>query len=286
VKDVQEIRLDTGRGTLGALRAGRPGAPRLLALHGWLDNAASYLPLLPYLAEFDVVALDLPGHAGSDHRAPAYDYMLVDWIHDVLDALDALEWPRASLLGHSMGGAIATMVAVAAPERIERLALVEALGPLSGEADEAGIRLRKAVAARRALKPGRPARLIADLEQAVDARLAVSQMSREAARLIVERNLRSVDGGFVWRSDPRLTLPSHLRVEEPSILAWLRALEVPTFVLCAEPAPPYFTPERRDARVAQVRDCELAVLAGGHHLHMEQPGAVAALLRPFLLSGA
>ena len=280
----QEIRLDTGRGTLGALRAGTPGAPKLLCLHGWLDNAASYLPLLPWLSDFDVVALDLPGHAGSDHRAPGYDYMLVDWIHDVLDALDALDWSRVKLLGHSMGGAIATMVAVAAPERIERLALIEALGPLNGDPAEAGTRLRKAVAARRALKPGRPARLIPDIEQAVDARLAVSQMSREAARLIVERNLRAVDGGWAWRSDPRLTLPSHLRVEEASILAWLRALEVPTFVLCAEPFPPYFTPEIRDHRVAQVRDCEMRVLEGGHHLHMEQPEAVAALLRPFLLA--
>ena len=280
---VQEIRLDTGRGTLGALRAGRPGAPKLLALHGWLDNAASFLPLLPHLSEFDVVALDLPGHAGSDHRAPGYDYMLVDWIHDVLDALDALDWSRVKLLGHSMGGAIATMVAVAAPERIERLALIEALGPLNGDPAEAGTRLRKAVAARRALKPGRPAKLISDVEQAVDARLAVSQMTREAARLIVARNLRAVDGGWAWRSDPRLTLPSHLRVEEASIRAWLGALEVPTFVLCADPAPPYFTPELRAARVAKVREVQLEVLAGGHHLHMEQPAAVAALLRPFLL---
>jgi pimeloyl-ACP methyl ester carboxylesterase len=284
MSQVQEIRLDTGRGTLGALRGGTPGAPKLLALHGWLDNAASFLPLLPHLHDFEVVALDLPGHAGSDHRAPGYDYMLVDWIHDVLDALDALEWTRTTLLGHSMGGAIATMVAVAAPERIERLALVEALGPLNGDPEEAGTRLRKAVAARRALKPGRPPKLISDIEQAVDARLAVSQMSREAARLIVARNLRAVDGGWAWRSDPRLTLPSHLRVEEASIRAWLRALEVPTFVLCADPAPPYFGPELRDARVAQVRDVRFAELTGGHHLHMEQPEAVAAILLPFLRS--
>jgi pimeloyl-ACP methyl ester carboxylesterase len=282
--NAQEIRIDTGRGTLGGLRAGRAGAPRLLALHGWLDNAASFLPLLPYLDDFEVVALDLPGHAGSDHRAPGYDYMLVDWIHDVLDALDALEWPRARLLGHSMGGAIATLVAVAAPERIARLALIEALGPLAGDSAEAGKRLRSAVAARRALKPGRPPKLIADVEQAVDARLAVSQMTREAARLIVARNLRAVDGGWAWRSDPRLTLPSHLRVDEASIRAWLRALEVPTFVLCAEPSPPYFGPELRDARVAEVPQAQLALLDGGHHLHMEQPQAVAALLRPFLLS--
>ena len=279
---VREIRIDTGRGTVSALRAGREGAPKLLALHGWLDNAASFLPLLPHLRDFDVVALDFPGHGGSEHRAPGYDYVLVDWIHDVLDVLDALDWAHARLLGHSMGGAIATLVAVAAPERFERLALIEALGPLAGEAGEAGKRLRHAVAARRALKPGRPAKLIADVEQAVDARLAVSQMSREAARLIVERNLRAVDGGFVWRSDPRLTLPSHLRVEEASIRSWLRALEVPTFVLCADPSPPYFGPELRDARVAEVPEAKLALLAGGHHLHMEQPEAVAALLLPFL----
>jgi pimeloyl-ACP methyl ester carboxylesterase len=282
MKGAQEIRLDTGRGTLGGLRAGTPGAPKLLCLHGWLDNAASFLPLLPYLSDFEVVALDLPGHAGSDHRAPGYDYMLVDWIHDVLDALDALEWPRAKLLGHSMGGAISTMVAVAAPERIERLALLEALGPLNGDPEEAGTRLRQAVKARRALRPGRPAKLISDIEQAVDARLAVSQMSREAARLIVSRNLRAVDGGWAWRSDPRLTLPSHLRVEEASIRAWLRALDVPTFVLCADPAPPYFRAELRDERLAQVRDVRFAELAGGHHLHMEQPEEVAGILLPFL----
>ena len=84
-----------------------------------------------------------------------------------LDALDALEWQRTLLLGHSMGGAIATLVAVAAPERIARLALIEALGPLAGESAEAGKRLRSAVAARRALRPGRPPKLIADIEQAV-----------------------------------------------------------------------------------------------------------------------
>ncbi|MEO8159900.1 MAG: alpha/beta hydrolase [Arenimonas sp.] len=281
----EEIRLDTGRGTLAALRAGRPGAPRLLALHGWLDNAASFVPLLPFLSGFELVALDLPGHGGSQHRAPGYDYMLVDWIHDVLDALDALGWERARLLGHSMGGAIATMVAVSAPERIERLALIEALGPLAGEAADAGTRLRQAVRARRALDAGRPPKLIAQLEQAVDARLAVSNMSREAARLIVTRNLREVAGGYAWRSDPRLTLPSHLRVEEGFIRAWLRALEVPTLVLCADPAPAYFTPALRDARLAEVPEASLAVLAGGHHLHMEQPEAVAEVLRPFLLSG-
>jgi len=277
----EEITLAGARGAIAALRHGDPNGPKLLCLHGWLDNAASFLPLMPLLGEFDLVALDLPGHGASAHRLPGYDYVFVDWIHDVLDALDALGWPQANLLGHSMGGAIATVVAASAPERVRKLALIEALGPISGKAEEAGARLKLAVAARRALDLAKPARVIADIESAVDARLAVSNMSRDAARLIVERNLRAVPGGYAWRSDPRLTLPGHIRTDEAFIRSWIRAITAPTQVIAADPSPPYFTPEMRAGRLAELRDGRVAVIAGGHHLHMEQPEAVAKVLREF-----
>ena len=82
---MQEVTLDTARGPLAALRGGDPSGPKLLCLHGWLDNAASFLPLAPHLAGFDWVALDLPGHGASSHRAPGYDYAFADWLHDVLE---------------------------------------------------------------------------------------------------------------------------------------------------------------------------------------------------------
>lgn len=283
VAGLHEIRLETPRGELAALRGGTPGGPRLLCLHGWLDNAASFLPLAPLLSEFELVALDLPGHGASGHRAPGYDYAFVDWVHDLLDALDALGWERADLLGHSMGGAIACAVAAATPARVRRLALVEALGPVAGDPGLAGQRLRDAVVARRALAP-RPARVIPDLDTAVAARLAASRMTPDAARLIVARNLRPVEGGHAWRSDPRLTLPTHLRLTEDTVQSILRAIEAPVLVIAAQPSPPYFTPEVRAARLACLADGRLVVFAGGHHLHMEQAAQVAIPLRDFLLA--
>lgn len=273
-----EISVDTRRGALTALRSGNPDGPKLLCLHGWLDNAASFIPLQPHLAGFDMVALDLPGHGGSAHRARGYDYVFVDWIHDVLDALDALGWERAHLLGHSMGGAIATMVAAGAPQRAERLVLVEALGPIAGVAEEAGTRLRQAVAAHRALDLDKPQRVIPTIDAAVAARLAVSTMEPGCARLIVERNLRAVDGGYAWRSDPRLTLPGHVRTSEEFIRSWIRAIDCPVLVIAADPPPLYFTQTQRDARVSELKHGRCEVVAGGHHLHMEQPALVGKLV--------
>jgi pimeloyl-ACP methyl ester carboxylesterase len=278
---LREITLAAPRGELAALRGGTPGGPPLLCLHGWLDNAASFLPLAPHLSTFDLVALDLPGHGASAHRAPGHDYAFIDWVHDALDALDGLGWARASLLGHSMGGAIASMVAAAAPEHVQRLALIEALGPIAAGPAQAGARLRDAVAARRAWQP-RPSRVIADLDTAVAARLAASPMQPQAARLIVERNLRRVEGGWAWRSDPRLTLPSALRLGEETVQSLLRAIAAPVLVIAAEPSPPYFSADVRAARLACLADGRVQVFEGGHHLHMEQAPMLAPILREFL----
>ena len=119
---LREVAVPVAFGELAGLRQERPGRPRFIALHGWLDNAASFLPLLPHLPELDLLLLDFPGHGHSAHLPPGAEYGLATHLHAVLDAADALGWDRFGILGHSMGAAIAALAAAAVPARVERLA--------------------------------------------------------------------------------------------------------------------------------------------------------------------
>jgi len=104
---LQPFELEVGGTRVAGLRNSGDG-PRVLALHGWLDNAASFVPLAPHLASLQLVAIDLPGHGHSAHLPAGASYTTAAAICHVLDVADALGWDRFSLLGHSMGAGIAT----------------------------------------------------------------------------------------------------------------------------------------------------------------------------------
>lgn len=268
-------------GELRGLRCGHAGGPKVLALHGWLDNAASFLPLAATLEGLDLVMIDLPGHGHSAALPAGSEYTMIGAIGNVLAVADALGWERFSLLGHSMGAGIASLVAAAVPTRVESLVVIEALGGLGEQVENTAQRLRDAVAATHALS-GKPLRVFPNLEAPVRARMMANQLSEDSARLLVERGVRAVPGGYSWGSDQRLTLPTAVRMTEAQIDVLVAAIECPTLVVFATPAQPYFPEPLRTRRAGLLRHGHLHVLAGTHHLHMEAPGAVAALVQPFL----
>jgi len=277
----EEIELPVGALRLAARVHGpRDGIP-VLALHGWLDNAASFEPLAPLLDGLRLVALDLPGHGHSDHRPSGTHYHFVDYVEDVLGAADALGWDQFALLGHSLGGAVATLVAGACPERITRLGLIEALGPLTEHPNEAPRRLAHALE-RASVRGDRPARTYPRIEQAIEARRMAGGLGEPAARLLVERATVAVDGGVQCRSDRRLRLPAPYRFTEDQVVAVLRAIRAPTRLVVADRG---LLPMERPAleqRVAAIDDLTIDHLEGHHHLHMETPRLVADALGPFL----
>lgn len=281
---LRDFAVDTDFGRLAGLRTDAAGAPKVLALHGWLDNAASFVPLQPHLDGIELVAADLPGHGASAHLPLAAGYTVVNSARAMFALADALGWQRFSLLGHSLGAAVASVMAAAAPQRIERLLAIEALGALAEDEARTAVRLREAFCETRSAR--RPLRMFADVAGAVRARVQAGGIDEAAARLLVERGIAPARlddrDGFTWRSDPRLTRDTAVRLSEAQVRDLLRAIECPARVIFAEPAQSYFPDALRRARFECLQQGELVLLDGGHHLHMEQPLAVAAAIGGFL----
>jgi pimeloyl-ACP methyl ester carboxylesterase len=283
---LQEFSVDIPMGRIAGLRSvASRDAPKVLALHGWLDNAASFVPIAPCLADLDLVAPDLPGHGRSAHLAAGADYSFAGAVHSVLDIADALGWSRFALLGHSMGAGIGSLVAAACPERILRFVAIEALGALAEAPERTVQRLRDAVAATRAL-PGKRLRVFPDIATAVRVRMQANALSEPVARLLVERGLSphgsGPSAGHVWSSDPRLTLPTMLRTTEAQVRNLVEGIACPTRVIYADPAQPYLPDPLRRERAGLLPRGDMRILPGGHHLHMEDPRAVAMAIGDFL----
>ncbi len=101
--------------------------PVLLLVHGITSSADAWRGVMPALAEhYTVIAPDLLGHGGS--AKPRGDYSLGAYASGLRDLLAALGHSRATVVGHSLGGGIAMVMAYQFPERVERLALISSGG--------------------------------------------------------------------------------------------------------------------------------------------------------------
>ncbi|MDX1625022.1 MAG: alpha/beta hydrolase [Wenzhouxiangellaceae bacterium] len=274
----EALELDAGDGPALAAMRRAAGGHRVIALHGWLDNAASFGPLASRLTDLDLVCLEFPGHGDSPPRPPSARYHFDDYVFDVLAAARALEWESFHLLGHSLGGAVASVLAAACPERVTTLNVIEGLGPLTLAPDRTAEGWRRAVEASRE----RPRRIHATREAAVEARCRNSDLDRGTAATLATRGLvrdeSEAGPGWRWRHDLRLTWPSTQRYTEPQVLDLLGAIECPACCVLAAPRTRVVPPGLMERRAAAVRRLTLHELPGGHHLHMERPDEVAPLI--------
>lgn len=278
---VDEIELELPELRVAARAWGPPSGRPVLGLHGWLDNAATFDRLAPRLLErldLRLVSLDLPGHGWSQHKQGPYHF--IDSVADAVAAADALGWDRFTLLGHSMGAGISTLIAGALPERIDRCVLIEGLGPMSEEPELAAKRLARSLRVQ-VRKRDKSKRVHPDRASAVDRLREAAPMELESAQILVERGVIERDGGVAWRADPRLRLDSRWRMTEAQVMAFLQAISCPVLLIQAEQGWPH-SPVVLNARASAIANIERAMLPGRHHLHLDTPEPVAAAIVEFL----
>ncbi|MEW9682378.1 alpha/beta hydrolase [Pseudomonas sp. TE50-2] len=267
---VEEIRLTLGHIEMAAHLFGPADGLPVIALHGWLDNANSFARLAPQLKGLRIVALDLAGHGYSEHRPVGAGYALADYAHDVLRVAEQLGWERFGLLGHSLGAIISVQLAGALPERVSHLALIDGVIPPTLSEQDAAERLGLALQAQLRLE-GKRKSVYPTLEEGVEARMkGMVAVSREAAELLAQRGLMPVPGGYSWRSDSRLTLPSPTRLNQDQAMAFVKRIACPACLVVAADGM-----LARHTELLEQLPFEQVTLPGGHHLHLNDAEGAA-----------
>lgn len=267
--------------TIRGLRSapGSTNRPAVLCLHGWLDNANSFAPMLPLLPALDCVAIDLPGHGLSDHFQHNVPYTIATAAHYVLQTADALGWDDFHIIGHSLGGCIAPVCALIAEHRVKSISMIDALGPISEPDDAIAPRLKRFHHEMK-LRAQTSPRIFTEIQQAVQSRLHAAQMDPESARLIIERQLQPVTGGWQWRFDAKLRAASPNYFTELQVQSMLRSVCCRTLCIVAREGH-LATFKQLDNRAQCVDKLTLIELTGKHHLHMDNPLPVANAINQF-----
>jgi pimeloyl-ACP methyl ester carboxylesterase len=273
---------------------GTPSADKipLVMVHGWMDVSASFQFVIDCLQQDHwVIAPDWRGFGLTD--TPNTDnYWFPDYLADLDFLLDHYVGDRpVNLVGHSMGGHIATMYAGVRPERIHRLINLEGFGMPTSRPAQAPGRYAKWMDELKTLHKGeQDLKPYADLE-AVAQRLMKTnpRLSQDKADWLAQHWARPNAQGE-WRilghAAHKVINAQLFRVEE--ILAIYERISAPTLCVVAQEdslsqwwKDKYTLAEFKD-RISVVSNLEHAVISdAGHMLHHDQPEKLAQLIENF-----
>lgn len=253
-------------------RWGPRGGDVVICVHGVSQHGGVFESLGQHLGRsgYSLVAVDLRGHGSSD-REPPWD--AETQIDDLLETVDALGVERAIWIGHSFGGRLAAGVAARAPERVDRLVLLDP-----------GLH----VPPERALRSAEVERLdwsFASVDGAVNALLAsesVVASPRETIAAYVKSDVQhGTDGRLRFRACPSAVVVAWSEMARPAP----PIAELPTLVVRA--AVPLV--DGRDQNLRYRKELgsllTLVTVPNGHNVLWESPAETTAAIDGFLAAG-
>jgi 3-oxoadipate enol-lactonase len=241
---------------------GHADKPALVFLHYWGGSSRTWDEVIAALPNvYRTIAPDHRGWGESDK--PAAHYALADLADDAQCVIDRLALRRFVLIGHSMGGKVAQLLAARRPQGLAGLVLVAPSPPVP---------LRLPPDALAAMESAYVSQ--ASVEATIDGMLSVKRLSRAHRQQVIEDSLR---GG----PEAKAAWPRHASQED--ISREVASIDVPTTVIAGELDRVDSVATLRDELLPRIPHAQMHVLPGTGHLSpLESPDQVAALIHAFI----
>lgn len=270
---------------------GDPQKPPVLLQHGSRDHARSWdFVVADLVADYCLITPDLRGHGDSDH-VPGGGYDALDQVADFAAVVADLEnrgiGPGISVVGHSLGGNIASHYIAAFPEKVRAFVNIEGVGTPPSLYQQmlerpAGERWR-AAADKLLAANVEPPRVFATPDLAVRRmRMLHGNVDPAIVEYLALHAIRSTDKGFSWKYDPLLPRGAAHRPEPPDeYLALYQSVRCPVLMIYGGAS--FATPPDQDGRGKVFPDSRLIVYEdAGHWLHHERFEDFVRDIRAFL----
>jgi pimeloyl-ACP methyl ester carboxylesterase len=270
---------------------GNEDAPPLVLVHGGLDHCRNWDWVAERLRrDWHVLAPDLRGH-GDSQWVTGSNYAMIDYVYDLAQLVHQKKLAPVTLVGHSLGGAIALAYTGIHPDAVAKVVAIEGLGPspkMLAERAHTTIdqRMTEWIAAMRGLA-GRTPRKYASIEQAF-ARMQAENprlTPAQARHLTIHGVNQNEDGTYSWKFDNyvRAFSPYSFNPEDARAL-WAR---IACPALLVRGAESWASNPLEDGRASHFRDARVVnVDRAGHWVHHDQLEEFGALVERFLADPA
>jgi pimeloyl-ACP methyl ester carboxylesterase len=269
------------------LEWGEPVGVPIVLVHGFLDQAHSWKY---FVAELEtqvrqplwIVAPDCRGHGDSGWVGAGGYYHFPDYVLDLEQVIQALDATQCNLIGHSMGGTISFLYTGAFPKRVNKVVLIEGVGPVGMNFSDAPLRMEKWIT--EVNERGRHHfREYTSVEAgAGQLRQTNPRIGEDRARELASAGMKqNKQGKWVWKFDPLHRTAAPQPFYTAQALEFLRRIECPVLIIDGQESRQTQRVDKQARYDAIANHRRVVVERAGHMVHQDNPAKLAEVVAAF-----
>ncbi len=267
---------------------GKPNGVPLILIHGFLDHARSWDPFVTAIEKKTkkplwIIAPDCRGHGDSGWVGTGGYYHFPDYVLDLDSLIRNLKVSSVVLLGHSMGGTISFIYAGTFPAQVEKLILVEGVGPPGFSFAQAPERMEKWVTEVKGLGQKKLVEYASVEQMAERLRRRDPRLKLKVALHVARHGSQQTKNGkWVWKFDPLHRTASPQPFYAGQALEFLRRIQCPVLLVRGKESRQVHRRDLNERFEAIPRSSMVEIGNAGHMVHRDNPEELAKSVASFL----